>query len=112
MIFNCSENLKEMTIFKILNSNFYFCCPRRNGNWFFENLQRFWLFNIMWIHLDRTFALRINKLRVPKSVSDVSVELECDYDLEGENLPLNGTKVDVRYILILATINHSNLKLN
>lgn len=33
------------------------------------------------IHLVGTFALRIDKLSVPKSI-----ELECDYDLEGETL--------------------------
>lgn len=30
---------------------------------------------------DGTFSLRINKLSIPKNV-----ELECDYDLEGESL--------------------------
>lgn len=37
-------------------------------------------------HLDGTFALRIKKLSVPKSISDNSIELECDYDLEGDHL--------------------------
>lgn len=34
-------------------------------------------------HLDGAFSLRINKLSVPKRVS---IELECDYDLEGGRL--------------------------
>lgn len=34
-------------------------------------------------YLDGAFSLRINKLSVPKRVS---IELECDYDLEGGRL--------------------------
>lgn len=40
--------------------------------------------NITWaLFSDVTSSLRINKLNVPKNVS---IELECDYDLEGESL--------------------------